>query len=136
MGVSGSLGPTGYATTPRRIRHDDLGNSTTHTLRPWSASGDSNSTRLQVVVVSYRRSNQSWQLTAGRCTMEQIQRILIEASTAIKQLTNEMDPNCPLCGGTTEADGRGHLDCCIVKRCVAAAFALQGQGGSRSEGTR
>ena len=57
--------------------------------------------------------------------LEQIQRILIEASIAIKQLTNEMDPNCPLCGGTTEVDGQGHLDDCIVKRCVVAAFELQ-----------
>lgn len=59
--------------------------------------------------------------------MEDMQRLLITASTAIKRLTNEAGPECPICGGTTEIDGRGHLADCIATRLVEHLFTIKNE---------
>lgn len=46
--------------------------------------------------------------------------LLLEAAIAIKRLVNQADPECPLCGGTTQIDGRGHDKECLIIRLLNA----------------
>lgn len=46
--------------------------------------------------------------------------LLQEARDAIVKLTNEADPVCEFCRGTTQHTGEGHRSGCIVRRLEAA----------------
>ncbi len=48
--------------------------------------------------------------------MSTVERLLHEAADDISRLTNHDDAQCTLCDGTTEPNGSGHENRCIINR--------------------
>ena len=49
-----------------------------------------------------------------------LEALVIEAALELKWLTDKAGAECPICDGTTEIDGSGHTEYCLITRLRAA----------------
>lgn len=56
-----------------------------------------------------------------------VKNILLEAASELTHMTNERDPDCDMCNGTTEFDGSGHMKDCLINRLKDYAESLEGE---------
>jgi hypothetical protein len=55
-----------------------------------------------------------------RDVMERERGLLAESLPALRRILNHADPDCSICGGTTQAHGLGHKPACLTRRIDAA----------------